>query len=191
MLPIERQQKIMEWLQENKAMKISELSERLHVSEMTIYRDTKPLIEEGRLLKTKNGVMLYEQPAVLSNHCSYCKKLSDGRLAMTLIKKDQSIEALCCAHCAVLRYFDIEDKVDQLIGQDFLTDVTISGKSAVYILSPDLDIHCCEPRVLMLGTRQRAERLQLGFGGEIGNIKEINEAINKKMNQTSSPCCPS
>lgn len=191
MLPIERQQKIMEWLQENKAMKISELSERLHVSEMTIYRDTKPLIEEGRLLKTKNGVMLYEQPAILSNHCSYCKKLAEGRLAMTLIKKDQTIETLCCAHCAVLRYFDMESAVDQLIGQDFLTDVTISGKAAVYLLSPTIDIHCCEPRVLMLGTRQRAEGLQTGFGGEIGNLTETYHAIKSNMDQNSGPCCHS
>ncbi len=58
MLPIERQQKIKELLSKHHYMKISDLSEELGVSEMTIHRDLKPLINDGAVLKTFGGVSI-------------------------------------------------------------------------------------------------------------------------------------
>ena len=42
MLPIERQKLILEWLGEEGTLSIVEISKRLYVSEMTIYRNIKP-----------------------------------------------------------------------------------------------------------------------------------------------------
>ncbi|MFS8580507.1 MAG: DeoR family transcriptional regulator, partial [Novibacillus thermophilus] len=61
MLPIERQKHIRDLIQKKKTLKISELSEYLQVSEMTVYRDIKPLIEEGLIEKTFGGVSLVEK----------------------------------------------------------------------------------------------------------------------------------
>ena len=61
MLPIERQRQIKLLVQKNKTVKISELSEQFAVSEMTIYRDIKPLLEEGFITKTFGGIALAEK----------------------------------------------------------------------------------------------------------------------------------
>ena len=51
MLPIERQKQILDWLSKEGNLTITEISKRLNVSEMTIYRDIKPLVEEKRFIK--------------------------------------------------------------------------------------------------------------------------------------------
>jgi DeoR/GlpR family transcriptional regulator of sugar metabolism len=43
------------------ALRVSEISKRLDVSEMTVYRDIKPLIEQQKVLKTVNGITLVPQ----------------------------------------------------------------------------------------------------------------------------------
>src|SRR5690625_7888217 len=58
MLPIERQNRIKELIQVKHNMKISELSKELCVSEMTVHRDLKPLIDAGIVIKTFGGISL-------------------------------------------------------------------------------------------------------------------------------------
>jgi len=55
MLPIERKQQILTWLQEEETLRVAEISERLEVSEMTVYRDIASLVKEQKVLKTSNG----------------------------------------------------------------------------------------------------------------------------------------
>ncbi len=45
MLPIERQQQIVTWLEQEGTLRVLDISQRLKVSDMTVYRDIKPLIE--------------------------------------------------------------------------------------------------------------------------------------------------
>ena len=58
MLPVERRSRIKALIQSKQNMKISELSELLGVSEMTIHRDLRPLLEEGLIHKTFGGITL-------------------------------------------------------------------------------------------------------------------------------------
>lgn len=60
MLPFERQKQIRHLIQVEKVLRINELSERFNVSEMTIHRDIKRLLEEGLILKTSGGISLAE-----------------------------------------------------------------------------------------------------------------------------------
>ena len=64
MLRPDRQKKIKEWILSEKSLKIGELSEQLGVSEMTIHRDLKPLIEEGLIVKTFGGIMWSNLPGI-------------------------------------------------------------------------------------------------------------------------------
>lgn len=52
MLPIKRRQQILSWIKEEETLRISDISKRLNVSEMTVYRDIKPLIDNGQVIKT-------------------------------------------------------------------------------------------------------------------------------------------
>ena len=72
MLPIERQQQILSWLEREGTLRVSEISKRLEVSEMTVYRDLKPLIDEQKISKTSNGITLVSTSYETSSRCSYC-----------------------------------------------------------------------------------------------------------------------
>jgi len=68
MLPIERIKQIKELVQEKEVIKISELSNLLNVSEMTIHRDIKPLIDDGVILKTFGGIRLNKNESNLQDN---------------------------------------------------------------------------------------------------------------------------
>lgn len=55
MIPVERQQQILHLLAERGAVSITELTERLQVSHMTIRRDIQKLEEQGRVLSVSGA----------------------------------------------------------------------------------------------------------------------------------------
>ena len=60
MLAIERRNLILEKLQDNKKVVVSELSKLYHVSEETIRRDLEKLEQEGYATKSYGGAVLNE-----------------------------------------------------------------------------------------------------------------------------------
>src|SRR5690606_20391215 len=137
MLPIERQNRIKELILERHSMKISELSRELGVSEMTIHRDLKPLIEEGFVLKTFGGVTLANKNISknsISNDCVFCNRKVNEWLAYRLFLPNNRIEIACCAHCGLLRNRQLGNQVIQAICPDFLSQTTISAPLAWYVM---------------------------------------------------------
>lgn len=187
MLPIERQQQILTWLENEGTLRVSEISKRLEVSEMTVYRDIKPLIAQEKVLKTSNGITLVTQTDFSSNRCSYCYKDARSRFSVQLIKKDHRIEQACCPHCALLRYKAIENDVSQMICHDFLKDTTISAKTAIFLLDADLHLNCCKPQVIVFESMKQAKQFQMGFGGRIYHFAEAIQVLMEDMQ--SETCC--
>jgi len=190
MLPSERQTCIREWIEKENAMKISDLSKRLGVSEMTIHRDVKPLIEEGLIEKTFGGITKREvtMASLRSNSCCYCNRPVRERIAYRIIMPDHVIHNTCCPHCGLLLHKRFEDSVLQALCHDFLTEATISAMLASFVFDANLNINCCQPQVLTFGTREDAERFTKGFGGTVLLFEEAIEEVNKRMD-TSSNCC--
>lgn len=183
MLPIERQQHILTWLEQEGTMRVSEISKRLEVSEMTVYRDLKPLIDQNKVLKTSKGIALVTQAFQSGNNrCSYCHKELNTRMSVQLIKKNQHVEQTCCPHCGLLRFRDIKNDVSQIICQDFLKDTTISAKTATFFLNANIHLNCCEPQVIAFESLKQAKQFQKGFGGTIFGFEEAIEAITLEMN---------
>lgn len=187
MLPIERQQKILAWLEQEGTLKVSEISGKLNVSEMTVYRDLQPLIEQKKIQKTSNGVALTAISAVSADACTYCLKNVNTRLAFQIIKKNHQVEQTCCAHCGLLRYQDIRPEVAQILCRDYLKDTTISAKMAVFLLKADLQLNCCEPQVITFGNLTQAKQFQTGFGGELYFFEQAIEQMAEDMH--GGNCC--
>ncbi|KYD07914.1 MULTISPECIES: HTH domain-containing protein [Heyndrickxia] len=189
MLPIERQRQIVAWLEEEETLSISEISRRLNVSEMTVYRDIKPLLEDKKITKTSRGVSLATIGHIPSNSCTYCLKELNNRHPVQIITNDQKVEQLCCPHCGLLRYRDIEKNVSQIICRDFLQNTTISGKLAYFLMDADFHLNCCQPQVLTFDSLKYAEQFQKGFGGVIFQFEQAIEEIVKRMNGNRSCEC--
>lgn len=187
MLPIDRQQQILTWLEEEGTLRVSEISSRLDVSEMTVYRDLKPLLEENRAIKTSNGISNIKDQGIPTNTCIYCLKPANSRISVQLVKKDHTIEQACCAHCGLLRCEDIKDEVVQILCRDFLTDMTISGKTATFLINADLNLNCCQPQVITFQSNKQARQFQTGFGGHLHSFQEAISVISEEMEGTD--CC--
>ncbi|MFI8684519.1 DeoR family transcriptional regulator [Rossellomorea sp. NPDC077527] len=187
MLPIDRQEQILTWLKEEGTLRVSDISSRLDVSEMTVYRDLKPLMEANKIRKTSNGISTMESHSLPADTCMYCLKPTTSRRSVQLVKKDHTIEQTCCPHCGLLRYEDIKEDVVQILCRDFLTDMTISGKTATYLIGADLNLNCCQPQVIAFESRKQAGQFQTGFGGKLHNLQEAITAISTDMQ--GSGCC--
>ena len=191
MLPVERRKWIMEQVEERKTMKIGELSERLGVSEMTVHRDIKPLIEEGFIVKTFGGISLCHEMKtkdVQSQECVYCHRPINQRLAYRLILKNNRIETACCAHCGLLRQRQLDKEVLQAICPDFLLQTTISAASAWFVFDTTLHLGCCQPQVLAFEHKRHAEQFIQGFGGKIHPFAEASTLLVEKMDGDSCGC---
>lgn len=191
MLPIERQQRIKALMKDHTSIKISELSKQLAVSEMTIHRDLKPLIEQGLLVKTFGGVTCAQslnssQPE--DHTCVYCRTSIHRKTAYQLILVDQTSEMTCCAHCGLLRHQQLGESVVQAISYDFLKQTTISAPLAWYVLDTTLDIGCCHPQVLMFEWEKHAHQFVKGFGGEVYAFNDAIEIVFDKMNGSGESC---
>jgi DeoR family transcriptional regulator, copper-sensing transcriptional repressor len=188
MLPVERQQQILTWIEEEGTLRVSEISSRLGVSEMTVYRDLKPLLENNKITKTSNGISFpTREETTWNDRCVYCLKPATNRKSVQLIKTDHTIEQTCCPHCGLLRYQDIREDVAQIMCRDFLTDVTISGKTATYLIEADLNLNCCQPQVISFDSRRQASQFQKGFGGTLHTFQEAIVFISKEMQ--GPDCC--
>jgi DeoR/GlpR family transcriptional regulator of sugar metabolism len=189
MLPVERRQQIVNWLNDEGTLTITEISKRLNVSEMTVYRDIKPLMEENKIYKTSSGLALSSIVDVPSNTCTYCLKDLNNRHPVQIIRHDQKVEQLCCPHCGLLRYRDIEKNVSQIICRDFLQYTTISAKLAYFLMDTDFNLNCCQPQVLTFDSLKYAEQFQKGFGGVIFQFDQAVDEIVKRMNGKKSCGC--
>ncbi|HET7657489.1 MAG TPA: DeoR family transcriptional regulator [Bacillales bacterium] len=184
MLPAERRKKIKEWIETRQNLKITELSEKLGVSEMTIHRDVKTLVDEGLVVKTFGGISLakhtLEQPA--SKDCVYCKRRINEILAFRFILDDDRIETACCAHCGMLRQLQLGDQVIQALCRDFLRHTTISAATATFVMDTSLEVGCCQPQVLAFERETDARKFINGFGGTFYSFSDAVQAVQSKMN---------
>src|SRR5690625_6078644 len=95
MLPVERLHRIKELIQKKKNLKISDLSKELGVSEMTIHRDLKPLVEEGLVTKTFGGVSLNETEQTKltqQEECVLCQSRPNERFSYRIFLANNKIE---------------------------------------------------------------------------------------------------
>lgn len=192
MLPAARKARIMELVERMGTIKISELSKELGVTEMTVHRDIRPLVEEGLVTKTFGGIALASGGTTITpqpDRCVICSRPNQERLSFRLIYPDNRVEALCCAHCGLLRYRQAAaDCTPQAICFDFVTHTTINAKSARFIMDSTIDIGCCKPQVLVFERADYAEKFVYGFGGTVLTFAEALQEINREMSNSSCSC---
>ncbi|GGD10604.1 DeoR family transcriptional regulator [Pontibacillus salipaludis] len=183
MLPVDRLKKIKEWLDKEESLRVSDVSTRLGVSEMTIYRDLKPLLDRKEVVKTSNGFALAPpSPSHTdTNYCSFCHKHNGQQQSVQLFMRDQPMEKTCCMHCGLLRYEHARGEVTQILCKDTLLQTTISAIKATYIVDSELPLRCCQPQVLPFETKEHALKFKKGFGGKLCSFDEALQMIHVKM----------
>ncbi|GGA57319.1 HTH-type transcriptional repressor YcnK [Kroppenstedtia guangzhouensis] len=191
-LRVERQKLIQELVQTRRNLKISDLSHMFGVSEMTIHRDIKPLIEQGMVMKTYGGFTLIRpEPGkdVDRDECVYCSRKIDDRLVYRLVLTENRVENACCGHCGLLRHHQLQDEVVQAICFDFFLGTTITASHAWYVMDTLVDIRCCQPQVLTFEHKEYAEGFVQGFGGSVLSFEQAVQHLQSKTTVKNQGCC--
>lgn len=186
MLPVERLARIKEIVLEQENVKIAELSAELNVSEMTIHRDVKQLVDDGFVVKTFGGISLAQtsttSPTTNTHSCSLCHRPINDRFAYQLLLTNNRTERTCCSHCGLVRQLQQKDEVVQAITYDFFTGTTIGANLAYFVVDPSVQITCCQPQVLAFDSKDNAEKFIKGFGGHVYQLQEALNIISEHMN---------
>ncbi len=178
MLPVERRAYIKACITEEENMKISELSKKLNVSEMTIHRDIKPLIDEGYIVKSFGGISLAKTKSTV---CSFCRKSLNDKVSCQLILENGKTEVACCPHCGLLRFEQLGKKVKQVICYDFFRQTTLNAKTAHFVINTSVDLGCCQPQLITFEREKHAEQFVKGFGGEVCTFPQALEKVVDTM----------
>jgi hypothetical protein len=186
MLPINRQQRIVDILNQEGIVHISELSEEFNVSEMTIHRDLAQLETEGYLRKVRGGAVPIPQPPPLPGQtaspeaCFMCQITPRSQTQVTLNLVDGSVKRACCPHCGLHGMQMMSDKIVSALVTDFLRGNIINAQAATYLVEPDITV-CCTPTVLAFQRKDDAVRFEEGFGGQLMGMIATLDHLSRAM----------
>ena len=182
MLAIERRDYILKELRKTGRVQVSELSEALEVSRMTIHRDLDALAQEGLLKKVFGGAISTTEhnQANQIGLCAMCGRPVSVHTRVILQKNSgEHIEA-CCPHCATL-LLETRDDIVSGLAMDFLHGKMINLKTSAFLVNPNVEV-CCTPSVLCFSSREEAARFQLGFSGKLADLKDAQKLTVQYMN---------
>jgi DeoR family transcriptional regulator, copper-sensing transcriptional repressor len=190
MLANQRQQKIRELIHFHHSIRISELSEMFKVSEMTIHRDIKPMVEEGLIEKTFGGISLVTQSSKIenTNDCVVCNRKIEHRFSCRLILSQNRVESTCCVHCGLLRLEMLGEQVIEILCSDFFTTATISAKNAWFVMDTAIDLSCCKPQLIIFNLKEHADGFVKGFGGKVYTFSQALQIVIGHSDGKES-CC--
>jgi len=165
-LAANRHQRIVELIDENDSVLVSDLVDEFGVSRMTINRDLDHLTAVGAVTKVHGGaISTTESAPISSRHCLMCGTEIGGRTTMTLFHDGGTQSQACCPHCGLMLLSQHPD-VTAALAQDFIGGQMVNIRSATFLVAPDVTV-CCVPTVLCFEERGDAERFSRGFGGTL------------------------
>jgi DeoR family transcriptional regulator, copper-sensing transcriptional repressor len=174
----DRQQLLLEWLQNQRSASIGEIEAQFKISPATAYRDARALVQAGMALKTRNGVKLAPPPALADDKCVFCGGPINERLAFVFELQDGSLRKACCPHCGLMGFGKMD--VVSAMASDFLYGHMINVRHATFLFESSLNL-CCSPSVLCFCSESDAAQFQAGFGGHIHPFEQAVEQIASLM----------
>jgi DeoR family transcriptional regulator, copper-sensing transcriptional repressor len=162
----ERQRYILDRLEKQGTVAISDLKAQLGVSSMTVHRDIDRLATAGLLRKLRGEVSLPDRsitPPGRAGSCALCGgALSDHNMVLVSDDTGERRQA-CCAHCG-LRLLQRSLPGTTALTVDFITHRIVDARQAVYVVESGVTL-CCSPGILAFSSPEAAEGFRRGFGG--------------------------
>ncbi len=178
-IPVERQAKILSWLEAEQTIKVKQLAERLNISLMTVHRDLDKLERDGLIKKVHGGAYLLPEVAppqqVESTICALCEGRVRVRTGFTIIAQSGERLCACCPHCGLLLLRQLHSVASALTA-DFLHGRKVNVYRAYFVLESDVRV-CCVPSTLCFATEVDARKFQLGFGGDVLNFEQATQHL--------------
>lgn len=177
----QRQNQILDYLQEQKRLTISQIQQRFTIPTATVYRDVSHLVEAGLAYRVRGGLTL-EKPQDRSaspQSCGHCGGAVKRRTAFTIqLPANQPLNA-CCPHCGFL-LIDQHPDATSALTVDFLYGKQINVRQAIYLVASEVQL-CCAPSVFAFASIEDAQRFQAGFGGDVLDYEHALEKTCRLM----------
>ena len=159
---IDREKRVLEYLQKHEGASIQELVKVFGVSNMTIHRDLDKLEKAGIIQKKHGGARLAgksHMPAGCA--CEMCwKSIVERTLFLVKLESGEEKRA-CCAHCGLMLQ-SRQPGAWQSFTTDYLRGHIVSVGRAVYVVESEITI-CCMPSVLSFGSQSDAKNSKRGL----------------------------
>lgn len=186
-MPVARQDKILQWLEEEGSLSISELQSRLGVSHMTVHRDLDQLSRQGSIDKVRGGAILKgisEERKVQPLTCSMCKRTVRRRQEFIIRPVGEAQLTACCPHCGLMLLAEIPT-VDSSLARDYLYGHMVNVYQAFFVIAPVVRL-CCEPTVLCFARKADAQSFSKGFGGLVMDFSQAKSYLVNSHNREMS-----
>jgi DNA-directed RNA polymerase subunit RPC12/RpoP len=119
------------------------------------------------------------EPANAPAGCAICKRAIPERTAVIVQTEQKGMHGACCPHCGML-LLERSRVTDLVLVTDFLYGQMVNASEAAYLIGSSVT-YCCRPGILAFATWEDAERFQHGFGGEIMDLAQAQEAMRRKQ----------
>ncbi len=187
----ERRGMILTRLKESGSLQVTELSEELQVSKMTIHRDLALLEEKGALRRIHGGAVpvpgapatsttVDALPASKLGECLICTRPPTQHLLYTMTSRSGEQCQACCPHCGISAHIHYGDKIVMALTADYLTGKLHAAQNS-WFLYGSVAAPCCHPSILTFEDEQMARRFQTGFGGTVGRLNDAIKYLREDM----------
>ena len=189
----ERHELILARLQEFGSLQVTDLSEVLQVSKMTIHRDLAMLEEQGTLKRIHGGAVpmagvetgktdatLEALPAGKPGECIICTRPPTQHLLYTMTSRGGEQFQACCPHCGISAHILHGDKIMMALTADYLTGKLHAAQNSWFLLG-SVAAPCCHPSILTFEDEQMSRRFQTGFGGTVGRLNDAIRYLREDM----------
>jgi len=178
MIPSERQEQILRWLQDEQTLTIDDLIQRLDVSIMTVHRDVNALVKSGQAEKVHGGVTLptvHTAPHAALPVCRLCGIAAPERTKFIISTQRGQQFFAGTAYCGILLMHQTPDVISAM-AKDFLHGRMINARDAVYLIESEVALSCT-PSTLVFATKEDAQKFQTGFEGQLMDFEQARDYL--------------
>lgn len=185
----ERRKQLLEWLEEEGSLSLTQIVERFAISKMTAHRDLEALELRNALKRIHGGAVAIDKspakisadrPAAAQGSCLVCYRPASQHLLYSLTLNSGEQKVACCPHCGVSAHLMLGDQVAMALTADYLTGRPHPAQGSVFLLGSTA-VPCCKPSMLTFEDAEMARRFQTGFGGTLGDLQQAIDYLQQEM----------
>jgi len=197
----ERRKLMLERLEADGSLSITELAAVLGVSKMTVHRDLDLLEKRGALRRIHGGAVLPKPGTPVGQErsggshglreCMICFRPATQHLVYSMTLRDGTQRHACCPHCGISAQFSLGDQVVMALTADYLSGQLHSVQRSFFLYGSTA-APCCRPSILTFVEEENARRFQTGFGGDLGRFEDALNYLRAELQfNAGEPGCPS
>jgi hypothetical protein len=177
MKTVQRRQRLISLIREQKRVSLHEIKESFDGSTMTLHRDLAVIEAQGLIRRYFGGVVSTENvtpefaPADALGYMSGRTNPVTSRSAYMTTFTDGQQSVSCCPVSGLKIHLGHNGNIASAAATDLVSCRLVPAESAYFLIGSNAE-PCCSPSILAFADIEQARRFQTGFGGFLGTLEE-------------------